>query len=114
MASTRCRSWRSAILIQGLAKTGKHTIILSTHILQEVTSVCRKALVINGGKLVEFDTLDNLKTKYGEGKNLSLEEIYLKLIDPTGALRKKAAPADAPAPAEPTPPQNQPPAAAVR
>ncbi len=106
-------------LILGLAKTGKHTIILSTHILQEVTSVCRKALVINGGRLVEFDTLEGLKSKYGEGKNLSLEEIYLKLIDPTGALRRKgaeapdAAPAPAPAPTEPTPPTTQPPAAAT-
>jgi ABC-2 type transport system ATP-binding protein len=100
-------------LIQGLARTGKHTIILSTHILQEVTETCRKVLVINGGKLVEFDTLEGLRTKHAEGKDLSLEQIYLKLIDPTGALRKKAAPAPAPAPAEPTPPQNQPPAAAA-
>ena len=97
-------------LIQGLASTGKHTIILSTHILQEVTETCRKVLVINGGKLVEFDTIEGLRTKHAEGKNLSLEQIYLKLIDPTGALRKKA-PAEQPL-AQP-PPQNQPPAAAA-
>lgn len=101
-------------LIQGLAKTGKHTIILSTHILQEVTETCRKVLVINGGKLVEFDTLEGLKAKHAEGKDLSLEQIYLKLIDPTGALRsKKPAEASAAPAAEPTPPSTQPPAAAA-
>jgi len=97
-------------LIQALSKTGKHTIILSTHILQEVTETCRKVLVINGGKLVEFDTLDGLRERHGEGASLSLEQIYLKLIDPTGALRRRAAPADG-TPAEP--PASPPPAAAA-
>ncbi len=79
-------------LIKDLAKSGKHTIILSTHILQEVTETCRKVLVINNGKLVDFDTLEGLRARHVDGKPVSLEEIYLKLIDPTGALRKRPEP----------------------
>lgn len=96
-------------LIQGLSKTGKHTIILSTHILQEVTESCRKVLVINGGKLVDYDTLDGLRARHVDGQPASLEQIYLKLIDPTGALRKKSAPPAGIA----IPPPSQPPATAV-
>ena len=86
-------------LVQDLAKSGKHTIILSTHILQEVTETCRKDQVINEGKLVSFDTLEGLRAAHAEGT--SLEQIYLKLIDPTGELRSKRARAPEPPPAPP-------------
>ncbi|HNT35754.1 MAG TPA: ABC transporter ATP-binding protein [bacterium] len=45
-------------LIKSLA--GKHTIILSTHILPEVSMTCQKVIVINEGRLVEEDTPRNL------------------------------------------------------
>jgi ABC-2 type transport system ATP-binding protein len=90
-------------LVQDLSKTGKHTIILSSHILQEVTETCRKVLVINEGRLVAFDTLEGLRAAHAEGT--SLEQIYLKLIDPTGALRsKKAVAVEPPAPPAATSP----------
>lgn len=84
-------------LIQNLARSGRHTIILSTHILQEVTETCRKVLVINNGKLVDFDTLEGLRARHVDGKEASLEQIYLKLIDPTGDMRKRVAPGEKPA-----------------
>jgi ABC-2 type transport system ATP-binding protein len=90
-------------LIKDLSKTRKHTIILSTHILQEVTETCRKALVINNGKLVAYETLEGLRAKYAEGDQTSLEQISLKLIDPTGELRKRQ-PAVEPAAAPPSQP----------
>jgi ABC-2 type transport system ATP-binding protein len=90
-------------LVQGLARSGKHTIILSTHILQEVTELCQKVLVVKSGRLVDFDTIAGLRAKHAEGQQLSLEQIYLKLIDPTGELRKKPQPA-APAAADAPPP----------
>jgi lipooligosaccharide transport system ATP-binding protein len=62
-------------LIKELA--GQHTIILSTHILHEVTQTCQKALIIHKGKIVAFDTLDALAQKH----NGSLEEIFLKLTE---------------------------------
>ncbi|HCF59946.1 MAG TPA: multidrug ABC transporter ATP-binding protein [Myxococcales bacterium] len=88
-------------LVRDLAASGKHTIILSTHILQEVTELCRKVLVIKSGKLVDFDTIEGLRSRHVDGKELSLEEIYLRLIDPTGELRHRPAEGATPAPQTP-------------
>ncbi len=64
-------------LIRSLA--GKHTVILSTHILPEVTMTCEKVLIIHQGKIVAFDEIKNLAQAYGAGEQLSLEEIFIKL-----------------------------------
>src|SRR3954467_5188842 len=72
-------------LIKSLA--GKHTIVLSTHILPEVTAICQKALIIAQGRVVAYDTLEGLQranagavTADGHpGPMPSLEEIFLKL-----------------------------------
>ncbi len=40
---------------------GEHTIILSTHILSEVQAVCDQAIIINKGRIVAEDTIDNLE-----------------------------------------------------
>jgi len=45
-------------LIRGLA--GERTVILSTHILAEVSLLCQRVLIINRGRLIGDDTLDNL------------------------------------------------------
>ncbi len=50
-------------LIKNLS--GEHTIILSTHILPEVEAVCRKVIIINKGRLVATDSVENLKTQAG-------------------------------------------------
>ncbi len=49
-------------LIQGLA--GEHTIILSTHILQEVEAVCDKVIIINKGQLVATDSVERLRSRF--------------------------------------------------
>lgn len=46
-------------LIKGLKK--KHTVILSSHILSEVSAVCDYVLIISHGKLVASDTPENLE-----------------------------------------------------
>lgn len=46
-------------LIKGLA--GDHTIILSTHILPEVEQTCQQVIIINKGKLVATDSVNNLQ-----------------------------------------------------
>lgn len=53
---------RQIIEIRNLIKKlGKDkTIILSTHILQEVSAVCDRVVIINRGKIVAEDTLENL------------------------------------------------------
>lgn len=53
-------------LIKSLAK--KHTVILSSHILSEVSAVCDYVLIISHGKLVASDTPENL-AKLMEGEN---------------------------------------------
>ncbi len=45
-------------LIRGLA--GNHTIVLSTHILPEVSQTCNRVVIINKGRVVAVDTPDNL------------------------------------------------------
>ncbi|MBN1208118.1 MAG: ABC transporter ATP-binding protein [Myxococcaceae bacterium] len=64
-------------LIKGLA--GKHTLILSTHILPEVTMTCEKVLIINQGKIVAYDEIRQLATVHGQAEDVSLEEIFIKL-----------------------------------
>ncbi|MFL5348653.1 MAG: ABC transporter ATP-binding protein [Hyalangium sp.] len=64
-------------LIKGLA--GKHTLILSTHILPEVTMTCEKVLIINQGKMVAYDEIRKLASVHGQSENVSLEEIFIKL-----------------------------------
>lgn len=46
----------------------KHTVILSSHILSEVSAICDYVLIISHGKLVASDTPDNLG-KLAEGSN---------------------------------------------
>ncbi|MBV9438110.1 MAG: ATP-binding cassette domain-containing protein, partial [Acidobacteria bacterium] len=48
-------------LIRSLA--GDHTIVLSTHILPEVEQTCQKVVIINKGKLVATDTVQNLQSR---------------------------------------------------
>jgi ABC-2 type transport system ATP-binding protein len=40
-----------------------HTVVLSTHILPEVEMICRRFLILDQGKIVTKDTVDNLKEK---------------------------------------------------
>ncbi len=61
-------------LILDLGKT--KTVILSTHIMQEVEAVCNQVIIINKGKIVADDTLSGLKQK-NQGK--SLENIFIEL-----------------------------------
>ena len=44
--------------IQGLSE--RHTILLSTHILQEVDAICQRVLIIDRGRIVADDTVQNL------------------------------------------------------
>jgi ABC-2 type transport system ATP-binding protein len=48
--------------IQALSKD--HTILMSTHILQEVEAICQRAIIINEGRIIADDTVDNLSCQY--------------------------------------------------
>jgi ABC-2 type transport system ATP-binding protein len=75
------RSFRE--LIKDLGRD--RTILLSTHILSEVEMVCRRAIIINRGKIEASDTLANLAKRVQAGAL----QIEVK-ADPVGAREKLA------------------------
>jgi ABC-2 type transport system ATP-binding protein len=58
-------------LIKELA--GKHTVILSTHILPEVEQTCHRVIIIDHGKIVAVDTPQNLRNQAQATSRISLE-----------------------------------------
>jgi len=64
-------------LIKELA--GDHTIILSTHILPEVSQTCQRVVIINKGKVVAVDTPDNLTARLRGSATMYVQ------VDPAGA-----------------------------
>ncbi|SEC36095.1 ATP-binding cassette domain-containing protein [Paenibacillus sp. GP183] len=51
----------------------KHTVLLSTHILPEINSLCNRVLIINQGRVVLDERPDNLGRTMGETFEVSLE-----------------------------------------
>jgi len=86
-------------LIQELA--GERTIILSSHILPEVSQICQRILVINRGQIVATDTPANLTSQLRRTLQVSLQiegpdaEIREELAAVEGVLRVQ--PGDGPA-----------------
>lgn len=62
-------------LIKSLA--GEHTVLLSTHILPEVSQVCTRVLIINQGKIVAEDTPEHLSARVR-----GAEHVYLQVAQP--------------------------------
>lgn len=52
---------------------GEHTIILSTHILPEVSMTCERVVIINNGRIVAVDTPQNLTNQLSGGQRIELE-----------------------------------------
>lgn len=50
----------------------KHTILLSSHIMQEVSAVCNQILIINQGQLIVKDTPENIPNHINQGNELSI------------------------------------------
>lgn len=69
-------------LIKGLA--GDHTVILSTHILPEVSQTCHRVVIINKGRVVAVDTPENLTARLRGS-----ETMYVQ-VDSAGADAKRA------------------------
>jgi len=52
---------------------GKHTVILSTHILPEVTATCDRVIIISNGKIVAEDTLEGLEARLRPSKKVEIK-----------------------------------------
>jgi ABC-2 type transport system ATP-binding protein len=78
-------------LIRGLA--GDHTVILSTHILPEVSSTCSRVMIINEGRLEASDTPENLTARLQGHDSVFLdvdgpaEEIEARLAAVPGVVK---------------------------
>ena len=70
-------------LIKSLA--GDHTIILSTHILPEVSQTCERVVIIHRGRVVAEGTPDDLTARLRSTETISLQ-IDTSGADPTSAL----------------------------
>src|SRR5687767_12380633 len=70
-------------LIRSLA--GDHTIVLSTHILPEVSQTCQRVVIINNGRVVAVDTPDNLTARL-RGAETMFVQVDAAGADPAAAL----------------------------
>ena len=66
-------------LIRDMAEPS--TVLLSTHIMQEVEAMCQRVIIIDRGRIKADDTLANLKRRapHQEAHTNSLEEIFHQL-----------------------------------
>ncbi len=66
---------RQIMEVRNLIKSlrGEHTIILSTHILPEVSMTCDRVTIINRGKVIATNTPENLRTELSAGAGYHLE-----------------------------------------
>ncbi|GAB4258796.1 ABC transporter ATP-binding protein [Deferrisoma sp.] len=81
-------------LIKALAQD--HTVILSTHIMQEVEAVCGRVIIINEGRIVAVDTADNLRSQMGTSRRILVRvarpsaDLVTKLMALDGVLDVEA------------------------
>lgn len=61
--------------IRSLIKSlkGKHTVILSTHILPEVTATCDRVIIISNGRIAAEDTLEGLEARLRPSKKVEVK-----------------------------------------
>lgn len=62
--------------IKSCKKDGR-TVVFSSHTMSEVEKLCDRVAIIHKGKLIDLDTLDNLRVKYNEE---NLERLFTDLI----------------------------------
>ncbi|HEY4484857.1 MAG TPA: ABC transporter ATP-binding protein [Nitrospiria bacterium] len=51
---------------------GRHTVILSTHILSEATAVCQRVIIIHEGRIVAVDTPERLSTQLRQSEKVRM------------------------------------------
>lgn len=77
---------RQIIEIRSLIRelSGDRTVILSTHILPEVSQICNKVVIINEGRVVVEKSLEELT------QGATLEEVFLRYISKEGREKEEA------------------------
>ncbi len=74
-------------LIKSLGK--EHTVILSSHILSEVSQICEKVIIINEGKIVAIDSPQNLENKSKQENliTITVEDMQNKIKSVTDQIK---------------------------
>lgn len=85
---------KQIIEIRDLIKNlrGEHTVILSSHILPEIEQTCERVVIINEGRVVAEDTVDNLTSRLRGGQRMTLlvegsEEGVRKSLQPISDIK---------------------------
>ena len=78
-------------LIQELAAS--HTIILSSHILPEITQICKRVIILNDGEIAAVDSLEALTARLRKGDRLFLRvrQANIETVDKLNALSRVVA-----------------------
>jgi len=79
-------------IIREIGKT--RTVIVSTHILSEVETLCSRAIIISGGKVVADSPIEELKERFGHELSVKLT-VGAKSFDEVAALLKTVPDVDA-------------------
>lgn len=94
---------KQIIEIRGLIRelSGNRTIVLSTHILPEVSLLCQRVIIINKGRIITYDTPENLQYHFRRSMVFDLElrgdaEPAARLLSSLDGV-KSVVPLDAPA-----------------
>jgi ABC-2 type transport system ATP-binding protein len=69
-------------LIRRLAGDGK-SILICSHLLNEVSRVCERVAIMRRGKIIAMGTLPELRTKLGLGDQIELEDIFIQVHEAT-------------------------------
>ena len=68
-------------LIKDLGRN--HTVLISTHILTEVEMSCSRVVIMNKGRIVASDTLEDLRKRFGQGV-----QVIAEIAAPAAELRE--------------------------
>ncbi len=65
---------KQVIEIRELIKSFRknHTVLISSHILSEISQICEKVIIIDKGEIVAVDTPENLETKTADNTTLNI------------------------------------------
>ena len=72
-------------IIREIGKT--RTVIISTHILSEVETICSRAIIISGGKVVADSPIEELKERFGHELSVKLVTGGASFEDVSAALK---------------------------
>lgn len=64
--------------IEGLREKGMN-ILYTTHYMEEADRLCKRVVIMDGGKVIAMDTPYALKSQIGDPEHITLEEVFLKL-----------------------------------